>query len=104
MGAWHFLVLSVGKPHAHKIPPFRGGFWVFLEGGGWKCQFYFYGRGDFSEFEHHHLKGTTLSEGISLPGALHRALVGVSEVAPRDSSKVFCSDPSQKGKSAIKSK
>ena len=22
--------------------------WVFLE-GGWKCQFYFYGRGDFSE-------------------------------------------------------
>ena len=28
-----------------------GGFWVFLEGGGgWKCQFYFYGRGDFSSF------------------------------------------------------
>ena len=26
-----------------------GGFWVFLEGGGWKCQFYFYGRGDFSD-------------------------------------------------------
>ena len=21
----------------------------FLEGGRWKCQFYFYGRGDFSE-------------------------------------------------------
>ena len=48
MGAWHFLVLSAGKPpHAHKIPPFRGGgFWVFLE-GGWKCPFYFYGRGGF---------------------------------------------------------
>ena len=39
MGAWHFLVLSAGKP--------RG----FLEGGGWKCQFYFYGRGDVSELE-----------------------------------------------------
>ena len=44
---WFFLLEN---PHAHKIPPFRGGFWVFLEGGGgWKCQFYFYGRGDFSE-------------------------------------------------------
>ena len=38
--------------HAHKIPRFRGGggvgsrvFWK----GRWKCQFYFYGRGDFSE-------------------------------------------------------
>ena len=51
MGAWHFLVLSAGKknPMPTKIPPFGGGFWVFLEGGGWKCQFYFYGRGDFSE-------------------------------------------------------
>ena len=26
-----------------------GGFWAFLEGGV-ECQFYFYGRGDFSEF------------------------------------------------------
>ena len=42
---WFFLLKN---PHAHKIPPFRGGFWVFLK-GGWKCQFYFYGRGDFSE-------------------------------------------------------
>ena len=25
MGAWHFLVLSAGNHHAHKIPPFRGG-------------------------------------------------------------------------------
>ena len=25
-----------------------GGVLVFLE-GGWKCQFYFYGRGDFSD-------------------------------------------------------
>ena len=33
MGAWHFLVLSAGNPHAHKIPRFRGvGF--FLENGG----------------------------------------------------------------------
>ena len=27
----------------------RGGFWAFSEGGGWKCRFYFYGRGDFSD-------------------------------------------------------
>ena len=44
---WSFLLEN---PHAHKIPPFRGGGVLgFLEGGGWKCQFYFYGRGDFSE-------------------------------------------------------
>ena len=43
-GIFAFFLLE--NPHAHKIPPFRGGFWVFLE-GGWKCQFYFYGRGDF---------------------------------------------------------
>ena len=46
-GIFCFFLLE--NPHAHKIPPFRGGFWVFLEGGGWKCQFYVYGRGDFSE-------------------------------------------------------
>ena len=49
MGAWHFLVLSAGKPHAHKILRFRGGeggCQGFLEGGG-KRQFYFYGRGFF---------------------------------------------------------
>ena len=36
--------------HVHKIPPFRDGgvFWV-LGGGGGKCRFYFYGRGDFSD-------------------------------------------------------
>ena len=31
---WFFLLEN---PHAHEIPPFRGGgggFWVFLEGGG----------------------------------------------------------------------
>ena len=27
---WFFLLEN---PHAHKIPPFRGGFWNFLEGG-----------------------------------------------------------------------
>ena len=52
MGAWHFLVLSAGKPpHAHKIPPFRGGGVVGvsknLVRGGRKCQLYFYGRRDF---------------------------------------------------------
>ena len=34
-------------PIAHKIPRFMGGCWGFLEGGGGKCQFCFYGRGDF---------------------------------------------------------
>ena len=42
---WFFLL---EKPHAHKIPPFRGGRGFFGR-EGWKCQFYFYGRGDFSE-------------------------------------------------------
>ena len=28
-----------------------GGFVVFLEGGGVKCEFYFYGRGDFFRLE-----------------------------------------------------
>ena len=41
---WFFLLEN---PHAHKIPPFGGGCWDFLDRGGWKCQFYFYGRGDF---------------------------------------------------------
>ena len=27
----------------------RGGVVGFLEGGGWKCQFYSYERGDFSD-------------------------------------------------------
>ena len=47
-GIFGFFLLE--NPHAHKIPPFRGGFWVFFRRGGWKCQFYFYGRGDFSVF------------------------------------------------------
>ena len=42
---WFFLLEN---PHAHKNPPFRGVCWGFLEGGGWKCQFYFYERGDFA--------------------------------------------------------
>ena len=35
MGTWHFLVLSAGKPHAHKIPLFRGGVGsgLFRKGG-----------------------------------------------------------------------
>ena len=32
MGAWHFLVLSAGKAHAHKIPRFRGGGVFFWKG------------------------------------------------------------------------
>ena len=30
-GILGFFLLE--NPHAHKIPPFRGGCWVFLEGG-----------------------------------------------------------------------
>ena len=48
MGAWHFLVLSAGKPpHAHKIPPSRGGCRSFLEGGGGSANFIFMGAGIF---------------------------------------------------------
>ena len=42
---WFFLLEN---PHAHKIPPFRGGFWVFLEGGV-EVPILLYGRGDFSD-------------------------------------------------------
>ena len=42
---WFFLLEN---PHAHKIPPFRGGgFWVFLEGGGGSANFIFMGVGIF---------------------------------------------------------
>ena len=44
-GILGFFLLE--NPHAHKIPPF--GCWGFLEGGGWKCQFNFYVRRDFSD-------------------------------------------------------
>ena len=47
MGAWHFLVLSAGKPHTHKFLLLGGE--VSWRGGGWKCRSYFYGRGDFSD-------------------------------------------------------
>ena len=46
MGACDFLVLSAAN--AHKIPRFGGWGWVFWKGGR-KCQFYFYGRGEFSD-------------------------------------------------------
>ena len=38
-------VLSAGKTHVRKIPPFMGG-----GVGGGECRFYFYGREDFSEY------------------------------------------------------
>ena len=52
---WFFLL---DNPHAHKIPLFRGGVLGFFRKGGWKCQFYFYGRGDFSDLSHFHCIGT----------------------------------------------
>ena len=50
-GRLDFCFLPVGENlHAHKIPRLGGGdIWVFLGGGVGKCQFYFYGRGDFSD-------------------------------------------------------
>ena len=48
MGAWHFWVLSAGKPHAHKIPCFReAGVSGFLEGGRGSANFIFMGMGIF---------------------------------------------------------
>ena len=50
MGAWLFFGFFCWKtPHAHKIPRFRGGDFGFFWKGGWKCQFYFYGHGDFPD-------------------------------------------------------
>ena len=48
MGAWHFWFFLLENPHAHKIPPFRGGLLGFFKGGG-SANFIFYGRGDFSD-------------------------------------------------------
>ena len=48
MGAWHFLVLSAGKPQAHKIPCFRGRVLGFSGGGrGGSANFIFMGAGIF---------------------------------------------------------
>ena len=41
---WFFLLEN---PHAHKIPPFRGGVLGFLEGGGGSADFIFMGVGIF---------------------------------------------------------
>ena len=57
MGAWHFWVLSAGKPHAHKIPLFRGGLLGFFRGGGGgSANFTFMGVGDFSDMVKFDLK------------------------------------------------
>ena len=51
MGAWPFLCSFCWKtPMPIKFLLLGGGSWVFVRGGGWKCQFYFYGRGNFSEY------------------------------------------------------
>ena len=39
--------------HVHKIPRFRGGGGIL--GWGGKCRFYFYGRGDFSDYKNANL-------------------------------------------------
>ena len=50
MGASKKCVLSAGKTHVDKIPPFRGGGGYFGLWGGGECRLYFYGREDFSDF------------------------------------------------------
>ena len=48
IGAWKKCVLPAGKPHAHEIFRFRGGYFGFL--GGWgSTDIIFYVREDFSE-------------------------------------------------------
>ena len=48
MGAWIFWLFLQENPHTHKIL-LLGGILGFFRRGGWKCQFYFYERGDFSD-------------------------------------------------------
>ena len=50
MGAWHFWFVLLENPHAHKIPPFRGGFWVFLEGGVEVPILFLWAQGFFRDF------------------------------------------------------
>ena len=51
MGVWDFWFFLQENPHAHKMPRFKSGYFGFFLGGGGvgKCQFYFYGRGNFSD-------------------------------------------------------
>ena len=50
-----FWLFSAGKPLSGIIPTkflaLGGGVRFFCGRGGWKCQFYFYGRGDFSDWK-----------------------------------------------------
>ena len=76
MDAWNTCVLSAGKPHAHKIPRFRGGNFGFFGGEGGKCRFDFHGREDFSDF----LVVTKLQEHKS--AILFEALKRLREAKP----------------------
>ena len=42
-----FGLFLLENPHAHKIPPFRGGFWVFFSRGGGSANLIFMGAGIF---------------------------------------------------------
>ena len=43
-----FGLFLLENPYVHKIPPFRGGCWVFYKGGGGSANFIFMGVGIFS--------------------------------------------------------
>ena len=47
MGAWHFGVISAGKPPCPQNSSFYGGVVGFLEGGGGSADFIFMGVGIF---------------------------------------------------------
>ena len=47
MDTWKKCVLSAGKTHVHKIPPFRGGGGIWFFWGGGSADFIFMGAGIF---------------------------------------------------------
>ena len=49
----------------------------FWKGGGWKCQFYFYGRGDFSEFHICLDPDSPYPSNSNLGGEMYRPNLGV---------------------------
>ena len=55
-----------------KFPLLGGGVGLSWKGGGWNCRFYFYGRGDFFDFQ---------SDGIERPVNEPRGLEGEEELS-----------------------
>ena len=61
-----FFLLEKFNPHAHKIPPFRGGgSWFFWKGGGGSADFIFMGVGIFP-IQRAHQMSRMRAEGVVL--------------------------------------